>query len=139
MKFYRLIMDSIKLFFVNVFMLAIFLEVYVIIVLMRENLNLELPFFEYLFVGLGIFIALIIWINIAGVWYQKKISRAEMLQRSLISEIPFIVLLIIFWILAVMNGRTSEMSGTVTLFAVFIVLFPTAMVLMKSHLKKLSR
>lgn len=139
-RWYPLLMDSVKLFFLNVFLYSFFLEMYILSFLLEQRFSIELSFASVFVSGVFTFIALTIWINVAHVWYQWIKSERELVTRAVISELPFILLLIIFFLLWLGVRATITTSVHITnlflLFAAYFIAFPGVMAMAKSHREK---
>jgi|SRR3989338_5761930 len=137
MAFYEILMDSIRLFFLNIFIYAIFLESYVVGFMLQTQYGIELPFITMFVSGIFSFIAISVWLNVSHVWYHKRVKRAyDMMIRAVVSEIPFIILLLIFWTLTFVRPAgpyDGELWELLSLFSVYMVLFPVITFLAKSH------
>lgn len=135
-------MDSVKLFFLNVFIYVLFLETYVLAFLLQRRFGVELPFLALFVSGVYTFIAITIWINVAHVWYTKIRSERRMLIRALCSELPFGILLAIFLLLWNSTTRAGSVSSDLAIFLIlfggYLFLFPAIMLTAKSHREKLA-
>lgn len=135
MELYRLLMDSIKLFFINVFIFIILLEVYTLGILVRFRLNVELPFYGIFIAGIGFFIIIPIWMNI-GFALQERIQSAKRLFiRVLISELPFALLIIILWALLLLDTSKGYLLYILVFGIVLLVLYPVVVLSAPSHLR----
>ena len=137
MAFYEILMDSIRLFFLNIFIYAIFLESYIVGIMLQTRYGIELPYVTMFVSGIFSFIAISIWLNVSHVWYHKRVKRAyDMVIRAGVSEVPFVILLLIFWVLAYtgpVNVYDGELRELLVLFSAYMVLFPVITFLAKSH------
>ena len=133
MSLYRILMDSIKLFFINVFIFIIFIEGYVLLILAQSKLNSELPFIGLFYAGMTTFLGIIFWMNISHVWLGKVKSHAAMIVRVIYSEIPFIMLMFILWGMnEASNLQVVEKSYIASLLW-FIILYPLVMYTARFH------
>lgn len=133
MSMYRILMDSIKLFFVNVFLFVIVFEGYVLLVLVQEKLNSGMPFFGIFYLGVVTFMGIIFWMNISNVWLQKVKSHTAMMMRVFYSEVPFVMLVLILWVLNdVSNIKIIGESYVLSMFW-FILLYPIVMYTARFH------
>lgn len=130
-------MDSVRLFYVNLFMYAIFLETYVVGYFFQQDYGHALPYLSLIIMGVFTFLIVMVWMNVAHVWYLTTKMAQDMLLRSLISELPFVVLLFLVWVTTMrMPGAYADMRGLIYLFWWYMVTFPAIMVLAKSHKEK---
>ena len=143
MAFYEILMDSIRLFFLNIFIYAIFLESYIVGFMLQTRYGIELPFVTMFVSGIFSFLAISIWLNVSHVWYHKRVKRSyDMMLRAVVSEIPFIILLFIFWALTLVRPAgpyDGEFRELLLLFSLYMVLFPTITFLAKSHKDSLEK
>jgi len=140
---YALFIDSTKLFFMNVFIYVLFLEAYIVGALAQGRFRIELPFLTIFISGAFIFIAITIWMNVANVWYQRIKDAQSMLLRALTSELPFIALLMIVYLVwaadpGLFRGKPDGFF-LMMLFVVLTVAFPVVMVVTKSHKESLNK
>ncbi len=141
MNLYSVLIDSAKLFFVNVFMYTIFLESYIFAFLFQRRFGIELPFISLFIAGVFTFVAVTVWINLARFWYLKIRSVQAMLIRGLCSEIPFVMLILIIVISSYTTtqpfGNISDANDLLIAFVGYLVIFPLIMIMTKSHTEKL--
>ncbi len=142
MRTYLILIDSAKLFFINVFMYTIFLESYIFAILFQRRFQVELPFISLFIAGIFTFIAVTVWINLARFWYIKIKSIRAMLIRSLWSEVPFGMLILIILLSTVATiqpfGNISEAKDLLVAFIGYLIIFPLIMVMTKSHTEKVA-
>lgn len=140
MHLYSILIDSAKLFFINVFIYTIFLESYIFALLFQRRYGVELPFVTLFIAGIFTFIAVTVWINLARVWYQKLKSIRAMLIRAACSEVPFVLLLGIILASSIMAkepfGNVSDAQDLLVAFAGYLIIFPLVMAMTKSHAEK---
>ena len=130
---YYFLMDSVKLFFLNVFMYVVFLELYVFIYLLQGKLLLALPHFTIFYVWMVSFVAIIIWINIASVGYRELSDPHELYMRAIVSESPFLLLLAIVWLTSLVYMVPSDFLILSGLFTAYMVMFPLILVAARRH------
>ncbi|MBI4091085.1 MAG: hypothetical protein HY422_03600 [Candidatus Komeilibacteria bacterium] len=139
-RWYPILMDSVKLFFLNVFLYAFFLEIYILSFLLEERFGVELSFASVFVSGVFTFIALSVWINVAHVWYQWITSERELALRAVLSEIPFILLLLIFYLVWQGVPSSADAHAQITslflLFVAYFIAFPAVIVMAKTHREK---
>jgi len=132
-------MDSVKLFFLNVFLYTLLLEAYLFLFLIQERNHLELPFITLFLSGVFTFAAVTVWINAAQVWHTALKSERRVLSRVLLSEAPFALLLLI--ILTFRWGTQTMSADSIVLMILFIghlILFPLVMIMAKAHHEKIA-
>src|SRR3989344_805366 len=141
LHYYRLIMDSMKLFMLNIFMYLLLLEAYLFLYLLQQRYGVELPFITLFLGGVFTFFAVTVWFNAAQVWHAALKTGHRVLMRAIISELPIALLLLIIFMIRLDMGPQSMSWDSQTLFILFtgyLFLFPLVMSMTKSHIKKLA-
>lgn len=143
MRLYEFIMAAIKLFFLNVFVYTIFFETYVFGALLQKNFHLELPFFLFFISGFFSFILITIWFNVATIWHRRIKSNERLMSLALVSELPFIILILILWMILYVRGAPPgllpDLYSLLILFGSYMILFPIITALSPVHHKKVSK
>ena len=132
---YRILLDSVRLFILNVFLTVLFLEFYVLSFLSQEAFAIRLPFFGIFLAGIAVFVMIIVWLTVAKVMYKKIRLPGAVLARALLSEVPFVLLLAIFWLLTAFHrmADSADVRGLLGMLVVIVILFPLIMVGAKGH------
>ncbi len=135
-NFFKVLLDSVKLFFINVFIYSIFLEGYLFIALIQDRFNVVLPFVEILYIGVATLLLIVIWMNVARVWYPKIRPMSMLIVRAICSELPFVMLLAMLWFVAFFDPQMLQIFDIMLFFSVYMVLFPVIIAVTKSHTER---
>lgn len=120
-------MDSIKLFFVNVFLFVVFYQAYIIFMLVQDGFHISLPHMEYFLIGLATFVSLIVWMNISYLWFYDIDKFSNILARVMLAEIPFVILWITILLVSRGHSLTIAYHQVLMTMGWFLLLYPFAM------------
>lgn len=124
---FRIVMDGVKLFFVNVFLFVVFYESYIIIMLIQDGLHIRLPMMEFFLTGCATFISIIVWMNISYLWFNQADDFLTIFQRVALAELPFIALLGFTWFVSAYYYVTPGYASVLGTLGWFLLLHPFAM------------
>lgn len=132
-SYYRVFIDSVKLFFVNVFLYVLFLEGYVMIFMIQRRFSIDLPFAEAFFTWVATFMILVVWIAMASLLHRRTLPLPRLFIRTLIAELPFILLLCILWLRAPYNYYEPTINNLLLVFTGYMLLFPLVITIAYRH------
>lgn len=132
-SYYRVFIDSAKLFFINVFLYTLFLEGYILLVLVQERFTVELPFVEMFYTWIATFFILVVWIVMASLLHRRTLPLDRLVVRTVFAELPFIVLIVILWIAAPYDLYPTAFLNLLVVFTAYMLLFPIVVAVAYRH------
>ena len=133
--------NTIKLLIVNTVLYLVFLQAFVLGALTEQFNRMDIPFFTYFSGGFFAMFYIMIWFNLGDLLYRHIKSTNTVFKIALLSEVPFIFIMIALWLLFGESWSIldSNLKILMLVISIYLVIYPMTLVLARAHRQTAAR